>query len=726
MLIQTSMLVNKWADHQSSNITLEALAKKRHEIMAPYDHVSKGMDKWGRRSDDRTHFCEGIAYRAEEISERLIECEDWQRAFYDDRDSQVRFALETNNGLTILKYEAKKLTDNLGKLRRDKSHENDPLLVVVFDESSGLLKPGGSGKLDAGLYHALYRVISCLQNLPIWFLFLSTESQLRMLLPTNSDDRTGNYTTDSSARVGADGETILERFPPFLAFQLDVADRKRMWDVGSRKDELAMCLDEFAAPEHMAKFGRPLWHEYDPTEMNKLAKMKLVGGARKSTDDQSKRAPYDPKDVDHVFAAISFRLSLDPCLQNPATLPLIRTAVNSFMRVVISMDHETGVMCTITPSEPVVAKAAMELLCENDKNWDISISTLARELLEKVLVEKGLKGELYARFLLILARDHIHKLRGDQTPTFTVDHFLTSLYAKDHHTLLRRIPKELRNAKMNFNHIIPTSQFLTPNVLPTLLHDLLRRSAGMQLAFGQPLYDIMIPVYFGDSAKTFDKSKCGVILIQVKNRNGATTPQRILGGAFSAVTPDPKSRPKRRRVQRTANSNSEKADFDYEEADPDYKEADPDYKVADEKALGLGELKGPILFLVFDLGTISMPPVEVASNNGTVPVWSIHSRGNNETIFGCLERMNCTPSSRTFFRSIEPEDGMHNRICQRNEIFSELDRDLRYSSLDSGLASSLGKRKGNDRNGEASSLASHPASGPVSGRGSGRGKRKMK
>jgi len=91
---------NKWADHQTSNITLEALAKKRHEIMAPYDHISKGMDKWGRRSDDRTHFCEGIAYRAEEISDRLIECEDWQRAFYDDRDSQVRFALETNNGLT--------------------------------------------------------------------------------------------------------------------------------------------------------------------------------------------------------------------------------------------------------------------------------------------------------------------------------------------------------------------------------------------------------------------------------------------------------------------------------------------------------------------------------------------------------------------------------------------------------------------------------------------------
>jgi len=50
-----------------------------------------------------------------------------------------------------------------------------------------------------------------------------------------------------------------------------------MWNANSQKVELAICLDEFAAPEHMAKFGRLLWHKYKPTEMKKLAKMKLVG-----------------------------------------------------------------------------------------------------------------------------------------------------------------------------------------------------------------------------------------------------------------------------------------------------------------------------------------------------------------------------------------------------------------------------------------------------------------
>ena len=37
------------------------------------------------------------------------------------------------------------------------------------------------------------------------------------------------------------------------------------------------------------------------------------------------------------------------------------------------MDYEIGIMRMITLLEPVVAKAAMELLCGNDKNWSDSI-----------------------------------------------------------------------------------------------------------------------------------------------------------------------------------------------------------------------------------------------------------------------------------------------------------------------------------------------------------------
>ena len=51
----------------------------------------------------------------------------------------------------------------------------------------------------------------------------------------------------------------------------------------------------------------------------------------------------------------------------------------------------------------------------------------------------------------------------------------------------------------------------------------------MQLAHDEPKYDIMIPIYFGDPAKPFKVSYCGVILVQVKNKDQATTPSNIFG-----------------------------------------------------------------------------------------------------------------------------------------------------------------------------------------------------
>ena len=442
--MQTCVLVNEWVEEQAKQPkTLESLAAIRHESMASREYSS----------DDRTRFCKRVVSQADKIAKDLLQSPEWRHAFYDDRGFRVRRALETNSALGGFTYQAKKLTDNLGQFQRD--NEDDPLLVVVFDEASALLKRDDSGSFDPGLYHALNRIINCLQELPIWFFFLSTDPQLRIILPADDIPHPVKYVADPSCRFPADiYRPPLEYHPPFLAFQVNVEDRRRMRY--EMQDELAICLDDFAAPEHMAKFGRPLWHKFNPTDMNQLAKLKLVGG-NLSTDVGMAQA-YNPKDVNHVFAALSFRLSLDPSLLHPRALPLVRTAVNSFMRVVISMDHETGVMTTIAPSEPVVAKAAMEFLCENANNWLASIQTLATELLQEGMVEKGLKGELYARLVLTLARDCVWKVQSCQTPTFTVDQFLTGLYADDHHSLFQSIPAELLHARMNFNHFVPTSE----------------------------------------------------------------------------------------------------------------------------------------------------------------------------------------------------------------------------------------------------------------------------
>ena len=151
--MRTCVLVNEWVEEQAKQ-PLESLAAIRHESMAPYE----------LRSDDRTRFCERVVSQADEIAEDLLQSREWRHAFYDDRDSRVRHALETNSALRRFKYQAKKLTDNLGQFQRDNEDDHEPLLVVVFDEASGLLKRDDSGDFDPGLYHALNRIISCLRE----------------------------------------------------------------------------------------------------------------------------------------------------------------------------------------------------------------------------------------------------------------------------------------------------------------------------------------------------------------------------------------------------------------------------------------------------------------------------------------------------------------------------------------------------------------------------------
>ena len=71
----------------------------------------------------------------------------------------------------------------------------------------------------------------------------------------------------------------------------------------------------------------------------------------------------------------------------------------------------------------------------------------------------------------------------------------------------------------------------------------------MQLAFGQPLYNIIIFIYFGNSAKVFNKLKCKVILIQVKNKINVTILQDVWRGTFLEVILNFKSCPKHWQIQ---------------------------------------------------------------------------------------------------------------------------------------------------------------------------------
>jgi hypothetical protein len=682
-----------WVVKNDSVSSLTELAARRHEEMA---HNSKGYT-------ERFMFCYEVVKRAKDIADELIRDPAWRRTFDNDEDSTIRLELTHGggHGLDRLWGTAARLTRLLEKIKsKSKSKpENryDPLLVVVFDEASSLLKEPGKDDINTGRYVALNRIMSCLREYRIWFFIISTESQVGAIMPPDDAKRDSDSAGKPSLRQPtAAGGPPLKRIPPFLAFPLNIQDVEAM----QGQNELNEKLSDFGTQKHMAMFGRRLWYAYidDPRGMNILAKQKLIGGVRGS---------YDPSNVDHVFAALSFRLSLDACLYNSKAVDLINNAVNSHMRVVLGMDHRAGIMHTMSPSEPIIANAAMQHLCI-ESNWRTSILTLVKELIEKGIVEKGLKGELYARLVLILAHDRIRRPQAQQQnnqefqgthsvdpaiyslTTFTVREFLTSLYASN--KFFEEIDGTILQARMNFTHFASTHESLRPDVISNLLVDLLRRSAALQLGPVQATYDILIPIYFGDKNKPLDPSECGFIVVQVKNRDAGTTPKAIFREDFTKFE-DSDDAPLKHKKPKTSKGTPPSAEEEEasEDASTDTEKKGP---VRDGPYFVFNERKKPILFLLFDLGVVksTAPAIEVSytSKKENIPcVWAIHSRGHGDTVFGCLPFMDCASASDSFFKaSVLGSRSQHDRATQRNDCFYKLDRSFRYPSATEGTSNS--------------------------------------
>ena len=70
----------------------------------------------------------------------------------------------------------------------------------------------------------------------------------------------------------------------------------------------------------------------------------------------------------------------------------------------------------------------------------------------------------------------------------------------------------------NFTYFSATDSSLTSGTLKELVHNLMFSGSALRLCPAQPLWDLLIPIYFGDPDKEFDPDMVSVILIQVKNR----------------------------------------------------------------------------------------------------------------------------------------------------------------------------------------------------------------
>ena len=148
---------------------------------------------------------------------------------------------------------------------------------------------------------------------------------------------------------------------------------------------------------------------------------------------------------------------------------------------------------------------------------------------------------------------------------------------------------------MNFTYFVPTREHLSPGLFPNLCHNLLRQSAALQLCENQVTYDQLIFIYFGNEQGIFKPLQCGIIFIQNKNCESATTIASIFNEPYSLETKKPLKGAKYLPKFEGALRNRPNFIFN--------------------------KMENSILFLIFDIGakTIRSPLVKVSHNYEKIP-----------------------------------------------------------------------------------------------------------
>ena len=508
-----------------------------------------------------------------------------------------------------------------------------PLMMLVFDEASNL---------SVGMIASIRRLFRLLRTMPIWGIFLSTYNCTPHLQL--------GIRSDSSARIRTE---CLKRHHPFLGLQLDVELNHRL--SAKFQQEMGKPLSQFATPDHLTLFGRPLWRLYANSSLSKLqgfVEMKILGGTKL----------FNPLNRNHVFAVLASRICLDACTHSDECTKLVATAVHSHLRLVVAMDEKRSMFTSITPSEPIVAHAAASLLMERDMNhqvlhtcpygWSTAISTLTNALLYPGLVEKGLRGELFARIIFVVSRDILLGSLNNEAAIinwsshFSLLKFFGSLLSADLAEQLENFKPNIRrrnadlnendfatefsDALANFNHFTTTSAFLAPELIPQLLHDLLRQCAGLQLCFTQPAWDLLFPTYHGSLSDPFDQTLLSAVVVQVKNTKKKNTLR--LGVA-------------------------ERSYF--------------------------ARLHRPVIGILLDLGSAPGEPqfqyIPSVGGQGP-PFWGIHLLGCGAETFGALLDLNLAHACRSLLRAVTcPEsDTLNVEISRLNARFNFLALEDRF------------------------------------------------
>jgi hypothetical protein len=365
--------------------------------------------------------------------------------------------------------------------------------IVYFDEAHTFQTP-----YSRYPYFAIMHALSTIVDLPIFFIFLSTNSNLFTFPPMDTHCPTPFF------RVRTDMNLI----PPFFELPFDTFCRNFTAEAQQAGD---LTLSGVCKLKHMTKFGRPMWHshylslrEEKSNDTIHLAMTKLRGGG----DRLSRLARL----------ASRVLIRFDSVRANSCSTQA--DLVRSCMRCVFNIPKGREYVWSGFPSEPMLSEAAAYLLNYDDpSNSKESIFDLAPRILQDALntdiLAKGEHGELVAQTLLTVAHDlAILKKYAPRAfgPRFhrpirlldLLEHLMTPEIWEivrdappfDAHPGNPSLEVAFAEAWVNFSHFVLLGDHNSLNL--KFASALLKRGAAFQTFDNQYNQDCGIPIYFGD------------------------------------------------------------------------------------------------------------------------------------------------------------------------------------------------------------------------------------
>ncbi|CAE6450852.1 unnamed protein product [Rhizoctonia solani] len=406
-----------------------------------------------------------------------------------------------------------------------------------FDEAHNLTVPPKviEGVRSWTLYHNLGKVLAELSTLPIFFVFLSTNSHLQKFAPV---------ARDYPSYRASDGSFLI---PPFteLPFNIFVPEMYKTLETSNKARSLANAC----TTEVMSGMGRPLWfahyQRWNAQQRNSTESLKA-----QKVDDiitfANEKLTLQGGTKDHVaeseLAALSIRVGITFDSRTPASRKAEARQVESHMRIVYAIPEHREYMRTGCSSEPILAEAASRFLNRTNNKAGIAVSAprILAENIQKGFLAKGERGELCGRLLVTVAHDIaigeypdvVNPLLKDPQPRFhqpvPVLTFLRALFASCHHNIVLgatsmtgendglKLETAFEKAFVCFSHfaLAQDSKMLEAECLQTALF----RGMAMQAKDNQYSIDAVIPIHMGPITNPITAETTSAINLQFKNR----------------------------------------------------------------------------------------------------------------------------------------------------------------------------------------------------------------